>query len=206
MKQKVGHGVLRVVVAAGAALAGLVVASCHPALYADPFAGYLLEVSNLAADRVTVRVKMGGHDFLDVRTESSESFSSGVFPLESGESRKFRMQSGRGVVDSQEDGYLVSFFGAVYFYETGESDPYRSYEYKYVVCDGEGSGCWDDLTLIFHERPDGTKEYLFVESPDRPFFLERDEENLDLGRIVITFVPSAEDGSEKSVEPVAAGR
>ena len=34
-----------------------------------------------------------------------------------------------------------------------------------------------------------------MRSPDRPFYLERDGEDPDLGRIVITFVPDVDAGS-----------
>ena len=50
------------------------------------------------------------------------------------------------------------------------------------------------------DRPDGTTERLFVESPDRPFYLERDKEDPELGRLVITFVPGADAGSGDAVE------
>ena len=50
---------------------------------------------------------------------------------------------------------------------------------------------FDDDTLIFHRSSDGATENLFVESPDRPFYLERDKEDPALGRLVITFVPSS---------------
>ena len=39
-----------------------------------------------------------------------------------------------------------------------------------------------------------------MESPDRPFNLERDKEDTKLGRIVITFVPDAEGGTGDAVE------
>lgn len=208
MKQRSGQGVVGVVVVAvaGAALAGLLVASCRPAVYADPVAFYLLEVANRATDRARVQVDMGGHYFLDVRMDPGAPLPSVVtVTLESGGSRIFRMQTARGTVDSQKDGYLAAGFREVHFYN-GESGPYRSYEYKSVGCDGTGWPCWDDDTLLYHRRPNETKDYLFVESPDRPFYLEWDETNLDLGRIVITFLPSTEDESEKGVEPVAARR
>ena len=60
------------------------------------------------------------------------------------------------------------------------------------------SNCSDD-TKSFRRHPDGVEELLFVESPDRPFYLERDKEDLDLGRIVITFVPDAGPSSVAAV-------
>lgn len=38
-------------------------------------------------------------------------------------------------------------------------------------------------------RTDGAVDRLFLESPDRPFYLERDRANSGLGRMVITYVP-----------------
>ena len=48
--------------------------------------------------------------------------------------------------------------------------------------------------------PDKRGESLFVESADRPFYLERDNDDSDLARIVITFVPSAEPDAEDTRE------
>ena len=203
MKPRVCHGVVRVAIAAGVALACLVVASCHPGLHVDHAADYLLAVANRATDRVSVQVDMGGGStFVDI------GFSSGVFTLKSGENRAFRMHSGLGPVDSREDGGLVVWLRAIHFYEAGESVPYRSYEYRSNGCVGGGQDCWEygDEALMEHERSDGTLEQLFVESPDRPFYLERDKDDLDLGRIVITFVPSVEEHPEKGVEQMAAPR
>ena len=52
-----------------------------------------------------------------------------------------------------------------------------------------------DDTLVVHESSDGTTEQLFLESPDRPFYLERDGDNRQLARVVITFVPNADETS-----------
>ena len=50
---------------------------------------------------------------------------------------------------------------------------------------------------FYYDRADGVREYLFVESADRPFYLERSKEDPDLARIVITFVPSVDDGGSR---------
>ncbi len=55
-------------------------------------------------------------------------------------------------------------------------------------CDGPGG----ERDLVY-TRSDGTKERLFVKSPERPFYLERDHDDGDVSRLVITFVPKAEE-------------
>ena len=99
-----------------------------------------------------------------------------------------------GKEDSSQDSLLARYLGAVYFYSAGSDIAYRGYVYLGFGCDVELASCadQDDDTLVVHRSSDGTLERLFVESPDRPFYLERDERNLDLARLVITFVPSAE--------------
>ena len=90
------------------------------------------------------------------------------------------------------DGRFVRDLREVYFYAEDGETPYKSYLYPGYRCDGdsncEGSG--DDTTVI-HLRSDGVRENLFVESAERPFYLERDDGDFDLGRIVITYTPSA---------------
>ena len=46
---------------------------------------------------------------------------------------------------------------------------------------------------LVYTRSDGMEERLFVESPERPFFFERDHEDGRLSRLVITFVPKGEE-------------
>ena len=63
--------------------------------------------------------------------------------------------------------------------------------------------CWayvDDTLFYYYDPADGVKEYLFVESPDRPFYLERDSDDPDLGRIVITFVPHPDDDADSGMD------
>ena len=94
--------------------------------------------------------------------------------------------------DSSEDGViLMRHFTGLDFYDGESAAPYRSYRYteRWIErpCeDSRGSTC------RIYRRSDGAEERLFVMSPERPFYLELDEEDLDLGRLVITFVPSAE--------------
>ena len=174
-----------------AVLLGCIVTACQPGIHRDPSASFSLEIANDAADRVRVNVKIKGMRFHDVFTDPREPFAKGIVTLESGERRTFEMSSGIGPEDSQEDSRLVIEFGEVHFFEPGRSVPYRSYEYEPVGCVG---GCGGDDTLYLHVRSDGVAEPLFLESPNRPFYLERDTEDGDLARIVITFVPDAENG------------
>ena len=79
--------------------------------------------------------------------------------------------------------------GEAHFYELDADSPYKSYVYESLKCLGfycEGSG---DDTLVIYESSDGTSVQLFLESPDRPFYLQRDSEDPRIGRVVITFVP-----------------
>ena len=84
------------------------------------------------------------------------------------------------------------------FFREGASQPYRSFVYLTRLCDGSSDSCSDER--FYHRSSNGTWERLFVESPDRPFYLQRDKDDPDLARIVITFVPSAEPGSERVAE------
>lgn len=170
-----------------AVLVGCVVTACHVGMHSDPSSVYFLEIVNNAADRVRVTVEMGGHHFQDVLTDPRESLTKGIIALESSERRTFEVGSGIGPEDSQEDSYLVRDFHGIHFLERGRSVPYRSYEYEPIGCVG---GCGGDDTLFVHVRSDGVEERLFLESPNRPFYLERDERDPDVGRLVITFVPS----------------
>ena len=89
--------------------------------------------------------------------------------------------------------YVSAFKDIAFFYQ-GSEDPYKSYTYPASRCGN--AAC----SSVMHRSSDGTWENLFVESPDRPFYLERDGEESDLARIVITFVPTAESGSTGAPE------
>ena len=161
---------------------------------------YSLEVVNDTLDRLRVCIKPGGQIFFeDIPDDAQRSRPwSGIVALESGASRTFTVLSGPGGRrDSQEDNDLVRAFYFVGFYEADSDHLYRSYLYETRGCGGPD--CWDsaDDTEIFFVRDDGVLEYLFVESADRPFYLARDQEDSDLARIVITFVPSADDAGSR---------
>lgn len=124
----------------------------------------------------------------------------GVITLRSDEKRVFEV-SAFGPRDSTKDNYLLRFsFGRISFFDENLDTPYRSYDYAVFGCRDArpGSDCSDDMWTSYM-RPDGPEEQLFMESPDRPFYLERDSEDPDLGRIVITFVPDRDGGSGDSV-------
>ena len=175
-----------------AALASLVTAGCRVEGANGDAALYYLEVVNLATGRVTVNV-LAGAGFVDARHQ----LWSGIFSLASDERRTFEMAI-RGASDTAVDNRYLRWFERIRFYEANSDTHYRSYVYH----GGCFPNCWvvDDDTLIVYRSSDGTKERLFVESSDRPFYLERDTEDPDLGRIVITFVPEADTGSEDAVE------
>ncbi len=182
------------------------VAGCNAAQpHIDYAAEWYLEVVNEAVDNAQVQIGPGS-TFLDIPHNEGESgvwiFWSDLFLLESGERRKFRM-SLTGPRDSPADNQLIRWFRGIRFYAGDSDTPYRSYEYPSRGC-GEDPTCWeyvDDDTLFYYYDPaDGVKEYLFVESPDRPFYLERDSDDPDLGRIVITFVPNPDDDADSRMD------
>jgi len=149
---------------------GSLVTSCEPMGHVDHAAAYDLEVVNQARGRVRINV----------------AYVSGIFDLNSGERRTFRM-SVLGPRDSPADNDLVRNVATVEFYHANAVVPYEIHRYGTWWCPDS-----DDDTLCVYRRYDGATERLFVRSPDRPFYLERDKENPDLGRLVITFVPGAE--------------
>ena len=94
------------------------------------------------------------------------------------------------VEDSSGDNIGLIRFHELHFFDAASDTSYRSYVYvgRKRVGDADGG---DEAFL--YERSDGAMERLFVRSPERPFYLERDKEDGDLGRLVITFVPSADE-------------
>lgn len=159
----------------------------------DCAVGYSLEVVNGAGGPARVRLSAWG--FIN------DALDSGIIVLESGETETFEVSSGpTGCHDSpQETNVLVRAFGTVEFFDQGRSEPYRTFRYNMYKCARAPSPCASDEEYI-HLSAAGTWERLFVESPDRPFYLERDEAVPDLARIVITFVPGVEDAGEGAVE------
>ena len=97
------------------------------------------------------------------------------------------MSSGIGPRELPEDNRYARHFSGIHFYDTGADNPYVSYEYDTWWC---GPDFADDTVCAFR-RSDGAIEKLFVESPERPFYLERDKEDPGLARLVITYVPDA---------------
>ena len=197
-------GVFVVVVAA---LSGYSFSACRigqPKV--DYIAEYDLEVVNDAPELIRIRIDVGDQDFKDIETGVRDPHGSGLITLRSREKKEFEM-SLLGPMDSPEDNYLVTSFGSIAFFEENHDAPYKRYEYLLVSYDSLPRGCAEfppapdcsDDAWLFERRPEGTEERLFVESPDRPFYLERDKEDPDLARIVITFVPEA------GVVPVVAG-
>lgn len=165
------------------------------------FVRYQLEVANNAPRDGRVRVFSAGK-FEDVVTGVRVPFGSGsgIIVLKSGERRVFQVSTLGNRKDSAEDNDYVRSFGRIEFFEQNSVAPYRSYIYPLRGCHDvpPGTGCGDDA-WVHHRHPDGTEERLFVESPDRPFYLERDRGDPDLGRIVITFVPDVDAGSADAV-------
>ena len=183
--------------AAGVALTGAVMACpVEPIGEAKPVVDcvqrYSLEVVNGASGRV--RVRLGVWGFINGDNDS------GIIVLESDEKEILEVSTGpTGCHESQETNALVRSFGTVEFFDQGRSEPYRTYRYETYRCPRFPAPCTSDEEYIY-QSADGTRERLFVESSDRPFYLERDEDVPDLARIVITFVPGAEDGGEGPVE------
>ena len=98
----------------------------------------------------------------------------------------------------------MHFYDAESEHDAESETPYKSYFYQAVRCgdgaDTECEGPGAEVGWIF-TRSDGTMERLFVRSPDRPFYLEPDQEDGDyVGRLVITFVPSADQDPVDAVE------
>ena len=184
-------------------LAGCFLTACQIAqATVDYNARYRLEVVSSAVDAARVRIDMGGDIFREISSRSqSAQYGSGIIALKTGDKKVFDV-SVVGPKDTTEDNYLlISFSGIHFFYEDSDT-PYRRYVYPVGggCSDGRsGSDCTDDART-YRRHPDGTEERLFVESPDRPFYLERDQEDPDLARIVITFVPEVGAGSAVAVD------
>ena len=183
-----------------AAMTSTLVTGCDGAQPSYSYAAlWRLEVANEADESARVHIYVGSNSFMDTPLEQKSPFWSGIILLARGERRVYRMTLGPGRRDSSEDNDALRLFGEIHFYDEDSDTPYRSYAYPSKGC-GEDPSCWewadDDTVFYYYDRDDAVVEYLFVESPDRPFYLERDSDDPDLGRIVITFVPSAEDGAE----------
>lgn len=156
---------------------------------------FFLEVVNEASAPVRVQIGMKNSTF-QIRSEDRPygHRRTGVIALNSKEKRVFGLYS---YMDPPADAGSVRDFREIHFYDAGADDPYRSYVYPGYTC-GSGSTCQEsgDDTLLVYLRSDGARERLFVPAPDRPFHLARDQQDSDLARLVITYVPSAPTASE----------
>lgn len=160
---------------------------------------FSLEVVNDASDKMRMQIEMFDSHDADLQwhtligVDVPNSSRSGIFDLDSNERLRFLASS--GIVDASDSpaNFYLRSISSVSFYEAGADIPYRGYVYLSFGCGVDLAACeeFDDDTLIFHRSSDGATENLFVESPDRPFYLERDKEDPDLGRLVVTFVPSS---------------
>ena len=172
---------------------------CDEAMPAPPEQEYSLEVINAASDRVRIHIAMMGgywlHTVIAEASRHSPAPGPKVLELDVDGRTSIRVIRPGGAKDSAEDAVHVRELRSVRFLDT-----YRGYEYLGFGCGVDLAVCEDsvDDTLVYHRSADGTLERLFVESPDRPFYLERDRENRDLARLVITYVPTPP-------EPVSAG-
>ena len=185
-----------VLVVTAAVLAASIVTACwdgRPTV--DYSTEYDLEIVNGAPESVRIFIYLSGQRFKDLATGTRIPLGSGsgIISLRSGEIRRFEM-SLFGRKDSSIDNDLVRASSHIGFFEENAIAPYKSYDYPLRGCSDEvppDSDC-SDAEWVSQGHPGGTEERLFVESPDRPFYLERDSEDLDLGRVVITFVPDVD--------------
>ena len=180
---------VHLLIAVVAATAGCLVTACQPAVPRDPVPKWVLEVVNEADDPVRVRIAVWDGASLP---READGENGGTLVLEPGERKTFRLGGGGFGRDTSADGSrLIWAFAGLDFFDDASAAPYRSYVYSYAIrcapspCDGSHT------TRVF-VSPDGAEDRLFAKSPERPFYLELDKEDLDLGRLVITFVPSAE--------------
>ena len=153
--------------------------------------GESLEVINESGDRIRIRIAMRDDASFLVPSGAGTDYyyghSSGIFDLDGDERTTVAMSSGVGPRDSLVNVRYVRLFAELHFYRNGAHIPYRSYVYDTWWC---GPDLADDTSCVYYRRSDGAVDRLFVKSPDRPFYLERDDDDLDLARLVITFEPS----------------
>ena len=177
----------RLLIAAVAATTGCLVTACQPSGPRDPSVWWSFEVANEADDRVRVQIALEGFG-IPLPWDQEEA---GSLVLEVGERRSFRLTGGIGEDSSKDGGALLLHFNGLDFFGEESDVAYRSYRYteRWLDRRSEHPGFG---TQWIYRRSDGTEERLFAKSPERPFYLERDTEDMDVGRVVITFVPSAE--------------
>lgn len=194
-----------VYVTATAAMAGLFATACgRPMGVSEAAAKWSFEVVNEATDRVRIKVGFRGrlnpvhgdggpHVIYPVNEDDGDPTVSRGFVLDMAERITFDMAAAF-FADSSEDSDFIRYFYRLDFLDEDSGAAFRSYVYPSAQCDGR----IETHCVYVHEHSDGTMERLFVESPERPFYLERDTQDGDLARLVITFVPdtrsSADDG------------
>ena len=170
-----------------------------PSTAGPTVARFFLEIVNDASERVRVQIVMT-RPYFEIPPNRIDR-RSGVIDVDSRDKTTFRMVQHLYVRDPSDDVWdsvHIRWFGEAHFYEPDADSPYKSYIYESIKCLGfycEGSG---KDTLVIYESSDGTTEQLFLESPDRPFYLQRDAQDPRIGRVVITFVPDSDATSGSS--------
>lgn len=184
----------------GAMAAGLLLATCAQYPVALPpvrsVGYYRLEVLNNADESVRVQLIMWARFRAADGKEGSRG--SGIIDLSANEKKTFFLDIKNDLSSpTPDDNRQMRGFSEIRFYDETGDEPYNTYRYEMVLYCGLTVSCWaiyvdvSDETVTY-VRTDGLRERLFVKAPDRPFYLERDREDLGLGRVVITFVPTAE--------------
>ena len=192
---------------------GFLATACRDTLsYIDPPARFSLEVVNDSGERIRVQLALIHTDFLYVqdpddelgtRTASSLDATprhscglpsinlSPILALDRDETITLAMKTytscGAGLPEGNATNVFVRLLRAIHFLDV---IPVASYVYESHECIGFFCSQPGDDRLVLHESSDGTTEQLFLKSPDRPFYLERDGDSLKLARVVITFVPT----------------
>ncbi len=158
------------------------------------FVDYVLEVVNDSGNFVRIHIAVTEGMFPGpVVLDGWGNSRTDIFALHANEIATFMMRrfvDGRR--DSSEDSLYVGDLSTLSFYDSEGETPFKSYRYAASGCGGLLLSCGDpgDDTLIYHLSSDRVTDRLFVVSADRPFYLERDRADRDLGRIVITFLPT----------------
>ncbi|MDD9985875.1 MAG: hypothetical protein OXQ31_06375 [Spirochaetaceae bacterium] len=134
-----------------------------------------LEVVNEASGRVRVRI----------------GDATGILDLDVGEGRTVEVAAPAwaGPPVSEYVRYLP--LPGIDFFDESAASPHRRYSYYNFDCIDATGESGDDTQCVY-ARTDGAVDRLFVKVPDRPFYLERDTTNPELGRVVITLVPRGE--------------
>ena len=178
----------------------------------ESVAEFSVEVVNHADAAVRVQVGAAGLRFTVPLGSRIDDYS-GILDLRNNETHVFRVER-FGWRDSAEDNYLIGRIVSLLFYEEDADIPYAAYTYYDGECAyARANSIVGDTTLCLYDietgswrydLPEGALERLFAESPYRPFYLEQDRHDNDLGRMVITFEPSAETVSGSSALPAPA--